>query len=621
LKKVIFRVVLAAVVLGGGYWAYAFFINLPKSQAEIATTTVRRGDVVVRSFTRGELRAARSATLIAPNLFGTVQVTRLAPLGSFARAKDLIVEFDDSEVNSRLEEQQLALDQIDEQIKKAKADLAVSSNQDQVDLLTAQFDVKRAELEVKRNPLLASIDAKKNDLALEQATGHLKQLESDIQSRQQQAKAQLAVLQENRNKSVLELTREKQRLSQVKMLAPISGLVAVRQNRPNFYFPGMQIPDIREGDQLNPGIPVADVLDLAELEVLARVGELDRANLREGQDAVLQLDAIPGQKLNAKIKSMSGTATANIFSSDPAKKFDVVFSVDMKQLFKVLGVKPEQIQKLMAIAEQNKAHPVQPQMSSMMMMGGAPPGGMQPGGMQPGSGQRQVMMAPGGQMPGGGGMPQMSPEMMKKIQDVSKSIMGNKKPNELTPDEQRKLMTEIQKVMASANTPSPPSIKTPAGPGKGPAAPSPAPQIMAPPGGMPMMAMGGAYQFTEKELADAKLPPPPEEDSQFDVLLRPGLLADVEIIVDKLPNAIYIPNQAVFEKDGKLITYVKNGASFEERPFKPLKRSESLMVVESGLKPGEIVALSDPTAKKDDKKKAAKSDKSGAMGALPGGGK
>ena len=136
-----------------------------------------------------------------------------------------------------------------------------------------------------------------------------------------------------------------------------------------------------------------------------------------------------------------------------------------------------------------------------------------------------------------------------------------------------------------------------------------------------MMAMGGAYQFTEKELADAKLPPPPEEDSQFDVLLRPGLLADVEIIVDKLPNAIYIPNQAVFEKDGKLITYVKNGASFEERPFKPLKRSESLMVVESGLKPGEIVALSDPTAKKDDKKKAAKSDKSGAMGALPGGGK
>jgi hypothetical protein len=212
-------------------------------------------------------------------------------------------------------------------------------------------------------------------------------------------------------------------------------------------------------------------------------------------------------------------------------------------------------------------------------------------------------------------MPQVSPEQMKKIQEISKGIMGNKKPNELTPDEQRKLMTEIQKVMASSGTPTPgrgPTAATPA-PGVvkgGPAAPMPMP---------PMMGMGGGQQFSQKEQADAKLPPAPEEDSQFDVLLRPGLLADVEIIVDKIPNAIYIPTQAVFEKDGKLVAYVKTGNTFEERVFKPLKRSESTMVIESGLKPGETVALSDPTAKKDDKKKAAKSEKGGAMGALPGG--
>src|ERR1051326_1581671 len=205
LKKIIFRLILLALVLGGAWRGYTFIRDLPKNQQQIATAKVRRGDVIVRSFARGELRAARSATLIAPNLFGTVQVTRLAPLGSFARAKDLIVEFDDSEVNSRAEEGELALEQIDEQIKKARADLAVSSNQDQVDLLTAQFNVKRADLEVKRNDLLSAIDAKKNALSLEEAKQHLKQLESDIQSRQQQAKAQLAVLQENRNKSVLEL--------------------------------------------------------------------------------------------------------------------------------------------------------------------------------------------------------------------------------------------------------------------------------------------------------------------------------------------------------------------------------------------------------------------------------
>ena len=549
------------VLAAAGLWGWRLVQQLPKRQEQLATAKVRRGDVVVRSYARGELRATRSASLISPNLFGAVQVTRLAPLGSFAREKDLIVEFDDSEVNTRLEEKQLEIDQIDEQIKKAEADLAVRNNQDQVDLLTARYGVRRAELEVKRNELLSAIDAKKNELSLEEARRRLKQLESDVKSRQAQSQAEIAVLREKKNKGLIELSREKARLQQVKLLAPISGLVAIKQNRPNFFFPGMQIPDIREGDQLNPGIPVADVLDLSELELVARVGEMDRANLREGQEAVIQLDAIPGRKLSGKIKTLSGTATANVFSNDPQKKFDVVFAIDMKQLFTVLGVKPEQIQKIMAMSEQNRKKP----MPGPMM--GMPPGpGMKAGGPPP-PGAKSAAPPPG----------------------------------------------------AKAAAPQP---AKPPGPAGAPAAPGGAPgmvRMAAPgPGGMPMMPFAMAQQFTEKDLANAQLPPPPEENSQFEVLLRPGLLADVEIIEEKISNAVNIPTQAVFEKDGKLVAYVKRGNNFEPVFFTPLKRSESVMVVSKGLEPGEQVALSDPTSNKGDKKKKGEGGK-GAMGALPGG--
>ena len=133
-----------------------------------------------------------------------------------------------------------------------------------------------------------------------------------------------------------------------------------------------------------------------------------------------------------------------------------------------------------------------------------------------------------------------------------------------------------------------------------------------------MGGFGATQQFTDNELANAQLPPPPEANSQFEVLLRPGLLADVEIIVEKMPNAIHIPTQAVFEKEGKLVAYVKTGNRFEKRVFTPLKRSESSIVVDKGLQPGDVVALTDPDAKKDDKKKGKSG--SGAMGALPGGG-
>src|SRR5437762_13922278 len=193
MKKVIIRAALVLVLLGGAYGAYRYFDHMPQKQAVVATAKVRRGDVIVRAYSRGELRAVRSATLTAPNLFSTVQVTKLAPLGALSKEKDLIVEFDDSERRTALEETLLEVEQIEEQIKKAQADLAIRNNQDQVELLRARYSVRRSELEVKRNELLPAIDQRKNSLNLEESKRRLQQLESDIKSSQMQARAEMAV--------------------------------------------------------------------------------------------------------------------------------------------------------------------------------------------------------------------------------------------------------------------------------------------------------------------------------------------------------------------------------------------------------------------------------------------
>lgn len=127
--------------------------------------------------------------------------------------------------------------------------------------------------------------------------------------------------------------------------------------------------------------------------------------------------------------------------------------------------------------------------------------------------------------------------------------------------------------------------------------------------------------FTQKELDDAALPPPPEEDEGLTVLLRPGLLADLEVIIEKIPNAIYIPAQAVFEKDGKPVVYVKVGERFEERPVQLQKRSEATWVISAGLKPGEQVALVNPTREAAKKKDEPKSGGSSPMGGAMSGSK
>ena len=133
-------------------------------------------------------------------------------------------------------------------------------------------------------------------------------------------------------------------------------------------------------------------------------------------------------------------------------------------------------------------------------------------------------------------------------------------------------------------------------------------------GGLP----GGSGQFSAKDLENAKLPPPPEESNSMDVLLRPGLLADVEIIVEKVPNAIYIPNQSLFERDGKPVVYVKRGDKFEPQPVQIAKRSEALTILSGGIRPGDTIALADPFENPNDKKKdSQKKSAAGPMGAMP----
>jgi HlyD family secretion protein len=634
MKKAISRTLGLAILVAGGWYSFRYYKQMPERLDSIPTAKVQRGDVVIRAYSRGELRAARTVTLTAPNLFGTVQVTDLAPMGSLAKEKDLIVEYDDSERQSALEEARLSVESVDEQIKKARADLAITQSQDAVTLLKTRYNVRRAELDVQSNPILAEIDAKKNILNLEQQKRALKELESDIKSRQEQADSQLAVLKEQRNRSLIDVQRELQRIALCKTLAPITGLVAIKQNRAgNFNF-GQSMPDIREGDTLQPGMPVADLLDLSEVEVWAKVGELDRANLREGQEATLQLDAIPDKRFGGTIKAMSGTATSDVFSGDPSKKFDVIFSVDMRQLLNGVGMKPADIERIMATAAANAKKGINAGVNPFA----SPPaeGAADDSGGRGGGGRRSGDAGAGAQggaqggadaqgRGGRGGFGNMSDEDRKKMSDMRQKMQA------ASPEEREKLQKQMSDLMAKAGI----AMGQGRGAGRGgdsqgrggregAGAGNPGGQSRGGLTGDDVIAqllrrVSNVGGYTDEDRKNARLPLPPEQDSQVQLLLRPGLLADVEIQVEKLPDVIHVPAQAVFQKNGQFLVYVhgKDG-KFEPRPVRLVKQSESMMVISSGVTAGEIVAMADPTV--DKKKNGEKKSSAGnAMGGMGGG--
>lgn len=79
-----------------------------------------------------------------------------------------------------------------------------------------------------------------------------------------------------------------------------------------------------------------------------------------------------------------------------------------------------------------------------------------------------------------------------------------------------------------------------------------------------------------------------------DQRLRPGMTARVEILAEKVKNALTIPINTIFESQGRKVCYVEIGHSYEEREVMTGRQNENVVEVLSGLREGEIVALSRP---------------------------
>ncbi len=264
----------------------------PAGDPLVPTTRVTRGPLELSVHANGELRASKSAMLIAPSVGGTLRILQLLDAGVSVKAGEVIAEFDPTEQQYALEQAKSELEEAEQQIVKKKADLEVQSAEDRVELLTARFDVRRAELDNLADRELISANAyAKNQLALEQARRRLEQIAADSKTRIDTNRAALALVEEKRAKAELAATRAQQNIDSLVLRAPIDGLVVIRDNRDasgGFFFSGMTLPAYRAGDNTFAGRPIADVFDLSGMELRVQVGEQDRAERddRPGGDGV-----------------------------------------------------------------------------------------------------------------------------------------------------------------------------------------------------------------------------------------------------------------------------------------------------------------------------------------------
>ena len=303
--------------------------SVTSSADEIPTATVKQGELDLRVYTTGELQAKNSVTLSAPPVAGaSLQITHLLHTGAVVKKGDAVIEFDPTEQHYVLEQSRSELHQAEQDILKAKSDAAVQKAQDDVALLKARYDVRQAELEVQKNELVSSIDAQKNKLALDQAKRALAELEQDIKSHGTTGQTGIDLAQEKWNKAKLAMDVAQQNIDKMRVTASTDGLVSIEKNMTgDFFFSGMSFPDFHEGDQVQPGTAIARVIVSSEMQLSAKVSELERANINVGQPAEIEFDALPGRTFHGTVQSAGGMVQRAFWETASTSKFDIALQL------------------------------------------------------------------------------------------------------------------------------------------------------------------------------------------------------------------------------------------------------------------------------------------------------
>jgi HlyD family secretion protein len=302
--------VLSAVAIAVWYGTQVYRTIAAGKQVEIPTARVQRGDVSLAVTARGEIRGGNPEVMTAPQTGGSeMHITFLANGGQAVKPGDVVVQFDTTEQDYKLREAEADLAEAEQHIVQATAQESADEEEDRYALLKARADVQLAELEARKNPILPSLTARQNDLALENARDHLTQLESNLANHKATNQAAIAVHQAGKTKAEAQATTARQNIEAMTLKAHRAGYVALRQNtNAPILFYGAIVPMFQVGDVARPGMAIADILDLRNWEIGANVGELDRGHLTIGQKVDVSIIAMPDRRFTGRVKELGATS-------------------------------------------------------------------------------------------------------------------------------------------------------------------------------------------------------------------------------------------------------------------------------------------------------------------------
>lgn len=279
---------------------------------------------VVRS--TGTVQARKALSIRVPQISAQnsrVTLTHLVPNGSKVKQGDLLAEFDQITLADEEREGLAKLADLNHQIEERKAKIGSDSAKRVALIREAEADLAKAEIGLRKGPILSDIDREKNKVKAESSKARVGSLKKSHGLHEIEEAASVRVIELKRDRQQVALDRTRNNMNKLSIKAAQDGMVAIE----NTWRSGSMGPP-QEGDQMFPGQPVLRIFDPSWMVVEATINEPDVAALSATTKARIHLDAYPNVVFAGVLESASPVATAGL--DTPVRTFSARFRIEQQ---------------------------------------------------------------------------------------------------------------------------------------------------------------------------------------------------------------------------------------------------------------------------------------------------
>ncbi len=251
----------------------------------------------------GELEAENAVQLLTPRTENwQVAIKWLAEDGAVVKKGDRVVEFDNSSIIEKLGDLEVTVVEAGVELETQQAETAVQVAEKEFEVESQLTAVAKAKLDASVPASLVSRrEVQDFKIALQRAEVALTTAKRDLESLRRGGRLDEQVQRVTYEKAMRAYKAAAEQLDALALTAPRDGIVLIgkepREGR-----------KLQVGDNVWPGLAVAELPDLSKTLVTATLSDVDDRRVVGGMKVTCTVDAFPGVPLSGFIRSVSAVA-------------------------------------------------------------------------------------------------------------------------------------------------------------------------------------------------------------------------------------------------------------------------------------------------------------------------